>query len=1049
MAIYGNMVVPSRPGGGALPTNGETPATYVPGSTVNARFSDAGAQIAGQAAQQSAKGLGDVAWGVGRLAPMFGAFAERADRLDMAKAQEAVSRLQIEGIEERTRLSRLKGAAAVGADGKALDVEEQWRNWYAQARAKHAEGLGERGRRYFELHADNYNVQQQAWAAQYAEQQLGRFQDQQLAFAVDAEASVIGQDPTNAQAVTASLGRINALIDQKAARMGWTPDMAAQAKQAAAGQAMGNAMLQQMQLGRPEVAYALFGQYGHLLNQQQYVQVFQAYQQALLVQGKIAMQGNDWRALGMLGGQSSKGLDMYIEAATSRKAGTPYEYGTKRDCSGHTSEMWQGAPINPAKREEIFGKPGAHVTSEEIVDRAAKATGHLYQGAEINPQTVGGGWIIGVSHGKPTPGRPRGMTHVVSTFVNSQGVLMVSESSRGKGIHSEPFAQWFSRYDGKGDYVLYGANLTSLMGGGTPQAMPGAPAGGTPAGYQEYTKERGGSIAETHHNPGNIRHNGRDYDYYQSDADGWRDMAAVLRKPGYQNLTVRQIAERYVTGHVGGKVVDSYFQAIQKQGFSLDEKPNLQDPMVLARLMKGMAVGESPLGQKYKVEQIHALVAAGGQGAGPIKGGAPAPGQPGMPMMQGGPGMGRGLYAAPETVALLGQMQGEARARSMGQWYNAEIEAGRMTYGEAMQQAQQIQDDKLRAGVKTELSQNETIRQTLAKETMEKAIGEAGVAIEAIQKQFDSGDHTGALKKLFDMVKEAQTASVAAPQDKALKARYQALRDSYSAMSGGASLSTDPAVFNMLGDKIADGSITDETQLAKVPEYMRMAPKDKTELKQQLKTAQKVDREKLRDFFNSTIGDPNEVGIDTKERQRRNSLWRRVTNDVALMVKETNLGQDEKWLKSVVDRYAEKAVKAGFWDTETTMGDEAVGESRGDYLPVPNGKEDAHATHALAKIFGAPDAGGDPRTATIYKDMAQKWKKDNHSAADEKRVVKMLFVRSQREAAARGGRSPARPEKVPENAVWLKNADYGWGWMWRVGGRLQFEPYIYRVNRGE
>jgi len=1035
MAIYGNMVVPSRPGGGALPTNGETPAVYVPGSTVNARFSDAGAQIAGQAAQQSAKSLGDVARGVGRLAPMFGAFAERADRLDMAKAQEAVSRLQIEGIEERTRLSRLKGAAAVGADGKALDVEEQWRNWYTQARAKHAEGLGERGRRYFELHADNYNVQQQAWAAQYAEQQLGRFQDQQLAFAVDAEASVIGQDPTNAQAVTASLGRINALIDQKAARMGWTPDMAAQAKQAAAGQAMGNAMLQQMQLGRPEVAYALFGQYGHLLNQQQYVQVFQAYQQALLVQGRIAMQGNDWRALGQLGGQSSKGLDMYIEAATSRKAGTPYAYGTKRDCSGHTSEMWQGAPINPAKREEIFGKPGAHVTSEELIDRAAKATGHLYQGAEINPQTVGGGWIIGVSHGKPTPGRPRGMTHVVSTFVNSQGVLMVSESSRGRGIHSETFADWFKRYDGKGDYYLYGANLTSLMGGGAPQAMPGAPAGGTPAGWQEWTGERGKTIPERQHNPGAVKPP-KGYSTFRSDAEGFLAQAKALRDDKYYaNKTIKDLVLTYV----GYNPPPSYWQKVQEQGFRLDEVPDRSDNRVLARLMVGLARGESPLGKHYEPEQVEALL-NGGQGAGPMKGGAP--GQPGMPMMQGAPGMGRGLYASPETVAQLGQMQGEARARSMGQWYNAEIEAGRMTYGEAMQQAQQIQDDKLRAGVKTELSQNETIRQTLEKEAFDKATMELGTTIDQIQQKMDSGDRVGALKELFDLAKAAQADSIAHPGDKNLKRKLKVYQDAYKALSDGGSLSTDPEAWHTLSEDINEGRITSEAQLAKNPAYVTMAAKDKNELKSRLKNLQKVDRQYLRAQFDETFGSPDEVGLDKEESKKRKAMWKMIQQDVDRVAKETNLGQNKEWLEERVKLFASKAVRPGrIWDTESTYADERIGDATGDYLPKATPAELAVAGSVLSDM---PSDG-----VKAYMEQAARWKDRNGSFAKDSVIAEYLFLRSQKEAKARGDRPPARPAGVPENAEWLAHERFGYGWRWKKGGKTMFEPYIYVARRGE
>ena len=1151
MAIYGNMVVPSRPGGGALPTSNAGEQIYVPGQSVTARFSTEGARqaqaagaIAEQGSKANAQALNDLGRGIGRLGPMFGAFAERADKLDMAKAQEALSRLQIEGIEERTRLSRLQGAAAVGADGKALDVEEQWRNWYTQARAKHAEGLGARGRQYFELHADTYNVHQQAWAAQYAQQQLGRFQDQQLAFAVDAEASVIGQDPTNAQVVSGSLGRIYALIDQKAARMGWTPDMAQQAKQAAAGQAMGNAMLQQMQLGRPDVAQALFGQYGHLLSQQQYVQVFQAYQQALLVQGKIDLQNNNWRGLGQLGGQSSRPLDMHIEAATSRKTGTPYAYGTMRDCSGHTCEMWQQAPIDPAVRERIFGKPGAHVTSDEIIARAAKETGHMFRGAEITPQTVGGGWVIGVSTGKA--GREEGISHIVTTFVNSQGVLMVSEASR-QGIHSETFADWYKRYKPE---QLRGANLTGLMAGGAPHPTQGAPAG-RPAGgrlaqvptytgvarimaYHESGREGsmhvsyglpekdgvdvgkysfitgnagggpGGSVARfikwMGTNGGDL---GRQlYSGFNqlvggnwaalNNADLWKSKGAALWKSIVQqnpaeferledtfalkginakiktlSPDLQQAIENDKTGALremaistinqygsGATILQRQWDAHKHEGLESFVKNvyiDKSDPKYFAAF-KDKNIGAKRA--KREVEDVLGLLRGGvpaQQGQAPQPGTPGQPGMPaqgGMPMMQGSPGMGRGLYASPETMAALSEMQGTARARSMGQWYNAEIEAGRMTYGEAMKQAQLIQDDKLRAGVKTELSQNETIRQTLEREAFDKTTEEMGTTIAALQKKFDSGDQAGALKELFDLMKQTQTDSIAAPGDKNLRRKLKVYEDAYKAMSGGRALSTDPAEYDKLDAAISDGSITKVEQLEKNPAYSMMAKPDRTALKTKLENLQKVDEKELEAIFYRTFGNPQDPSeTDAKVKASRRALLNQIKRDVFSLAKETNLGTNKAWLESVVKRYAEGAVKAGAWDTETTMGDEAMGSARGDYLPKPTLKEMDFANNALGNIWRDRREGGDPWAKQQYQDMAKKWKEDNYSWADEDRVVRMLFVRSQREAAARGGRSPARPDSVPENARFTNTQEYGYGWVWRTNGETKFEPYIYRVRR--
>ena len=480
MAIYGNMVVPSRPGGGALPTSSDQPAPYVPGSTVTQRFSDAGAQIAGQAAQQSAKGLGDVARGVGRLGPMFGALAERADRLDMAKAQEAVSRLQIEGIEERTRLSRLKGAAAVGADGKALDVEEQWRNWYVQARAKHAEGLGARGRRYFELHADTYNVQQQAWAAQYQEQQLGHFQDQQLKLALDTEGNQISLAPFNDQATAQSLGRIRALIEQEGLRKGWTPEMVEQAFRQAAGTAWGNAMAVQISQGNLEGANRLMAQYGAWLPADQRAKLTVSWNDSLRMQAAGLAQAGDVEGIRrLMQGAGARTLDQALEVGASATVGQKYTWG-QNDCSGHTCQIWQAALADSPAKRAIFGADGEHRTAAEIMQRASEVTGHLYKGLEINESSVGGGWLLASAGQAHASGRFHNIGHIVTTFRKGDGSVWVSEALGGKTgqVQTMPLAQFLARYKGR---ALYGVNLSSMLasqGGGA----PGAPGGGYSAG---------------------------------------------------------------------------------------------------------------------------------------------------------------------------------------------------------------------------------------------------------------------------------------------------------------------------------------------------------------------------------------------------------------------------------------------------------------------------------------------------------------------------------------------------------------------------------------
>jgi hypothetical protein len=167
------------------------------------------------------------------------------------------------------------------------------------------------------------------------------------------------------------------------------------------------------------------------------------------------------------------------------------------------------------------------------------------------------------------------------------------------------------------------AMLGGLMGGsGMPGMGAGAPAaGGVQPGQGLPTVEggRGHSIAEDFHNPGNIKnpatHNAADrrsqFRRYASDAEGFQDMARLLGTKGYRGLTVRQMANRWVTGNPGSSAPAEYLNNFVKMGFNLDAPANVSDPRELGRLLKAFAVGESPLGARYSAEQIQGFLAPG------------------------------------------------------------------------------------------------------------------------------------------------------------------------------------------------------------------------------------------------------------------------------------------------------------------------------------------------------------------------------------------------------------------------------------------------------
>lgn len=208
--------------------------------------------------------------------------------------------------------------------------------------------------------------------------------------------------------------------------------------------------------------------------------------------------------------------------------------------------------------------------------------------------------------------------------------------------------------------------LGNIMGGGL-GGMPGmgaavpAAAGAVQPGQGLPTVEggRGHSIAEDFHNPGNIKnpatHNAADrrsqFRRYASDAEGFQDMARLLGTKGYQGLTVRQMANRWVTGNPGSSAPAEYLNNFVKMGFNLDAPANISDQKVLGRLLKAFAVGESPLGARYSAEQIQGFLSPGSApsaGASPVPAGSPlappsASGQDMSRVPRMGAGAGAGL----------------------------------------------------------------------------------------------------------------------------------------------------------------------------------------------------------------------------------------------------------------------------------------------------------------------------------------------------------------------------------------------------------------------
>ena len=223
MAIYGNMVVPSKArGAGALPTDNSDRNVYVAGTDVSGRFSDAGGVLAAQAAQKGAEGLQGLAKGVGALGPMFVNLYDRQKRLDMTRAQEAVTRLQTDMIRKQTEWGRLKGADAVGANGQP-DIMARYASWRDSTSAP--KDLGEFGQRYYNMHADRIFAQAESWGQRYQDSQLDAYQESTLKAGMQANIDQMALSNGDPQQWAQAAGQGRAQIEMMGQRLGWSQEV--------------------------------------------------------------------------------------------------------------------------------------------------------------------------------------------------------------------------------------------------------------------------------------------------------------------------------------------------------------------------------------------------------------------------------------------------------------------------------------------------------------------------------------------------------------------------------------------------------------------------------------------------------------------------------------------------------------------------------------------------------------------------------------------------------------------------------------------------------
>lgn len=215
--VYGRMLaIPNRARSGALPTYQGGGQVYAPGAGVSERLSDVGGRLAGEAAQESARGLANLAKAADRAVQ---AGINAYEDYQVARAKDAFNKYQQEEMELRARLNTLKGRNALGDEG----VEAQLGRWRTGARQRLAGELGINSvaSLMFGRAADRQDAETDAWA-------IGKVDRERTAYAngVD-EAAIINatnkamQDPMDHAAVGEAVGAIRATYDSMARRNGW------------------------------------------------------------------------------------------------------------------------------------------------------------------------------------------------------------------------------------------------------------------------------------------------------------------------------------------------------------------------------------------------------------------------------------------------------------------------------------------------------------------------------------------------------------------------------------------------------------------------------------------------------------------------------------------------------------------------------------------------------------------------------------------------------------------------------------------------------------
>lgn len=198
--------------------------------------------------------------------------------------------------------------------------------------------------------------------------------------------------------------------------------------------------------------------------------------------------------------QAAASASLMASTQDALDRGVGYRMGSKNsqrgeiDCSGWVAEVNRSLMnnVNAAMGEQIYSgearkvlERGANGGAAGLIQSVSQATGELLGNADLSPDKIRAGMMIGLDTGDRgwERGRFKGIDHIAQTYVDPQtGKMMVTESTSrtangGRGVQSIPYEEFYAKWSNRAK--LYGTDVTKLADASkVPQtALAQSPAG--------------------------------------------------------------------------------------------------------------------------------------------------------------------------------------------------------------------------------------------------------------------------------------------------------------------------------------------------------------------------------------------------------------------------------------------------------------------------------------------------------------------------------------------------------------------------------------------